>query len=84
MGQIVIDIPTRKHRHYVLRDAKRVKEILAALDATATAINDTSRVFTPDEVEDLEDLRDAEAAIAEYRRTGISYSLDEIRAEIGL
>ena len=37
-----------------------------------------------DRLEDDEDIRDADAAYAEYLQTGKSYSLDEIKAELGL
>ena len=37
-----------------------------------------------DRLEDDEDIRDADAAYAEYLKTGKSYTLDEIKAELGL
>lgn len=37
-----------------------------------------------DRLEDDEDIRDADAAYAEYLKTGESYSLEEIKAELGL
>lgn len=37
-----------------------------------------------DRLEDDEDIRDAEAAYAEYLKTGESYTLEEIEAELGL
>lgn len=37
-----------------------------------------------DWLEDQEDLRDAEAAYEEYLKNPVSYSLDEVKAELGL
>ena len=37
-----------------------------------------------DHLEDDEDIRDADAAYAEYLKTGKSYTLEEIEAELGL
>lgn len=37
-----------------------------------------------DRLEDDEDLRDAEAAYAEYLKNPVTYSLEEIKAELGL
>ena len=37
-----------------------------------------------DRLEDDEDIRDADAAYAEYLKTGVSYTLEEIKAELGL
>ena len=84
MGQIVIDIPSKAKRRYVLTDAKRADDLLTSLDATATRLkNDPAKLTRPQ----LEDIRDHEAAvksIEEMRRTGISYTLEELRQELGL
>ena len=37
-----------------------------------------------DQLEDDEDIRDADAAYAEYLKTGKSYTLEEIKTELGL
>ncbi len=84
MGQIVIDIPTNAKRRYVLTDKARAAELLADLDESATRIKNDEYKLTKQELEDIKDLRDAEKAMAEYRRTGISYSVDELRKEIGV
>lgn len=43
--------------------------------------------MTSEQIEQLEheeDVRDVKKALAEYERTGRSYSLEEIRSELGL
>lgn len=82
MGQIVIDIPTRAQRRYVLTDRKRASELLTSLEESAIRIKNSP--ISAEELEYLEDVRDIEKAVAEYRRTGKTYSWEEVEAEIGL
>lgn len=85
MGQIVIDIPTKAKRRYVLTDKKRTAELLDSVDESAVRVKGNS--LTPKEIEKLEydeDVRDIEKAMAEYRRTGKTYKWEDIEAEIGL
>lgn len=85
MGQIVIDIPTKAKRRYVLTDKKRTAELLDSLDESAVRVKTNS--LSPKEIEELEyqeDVRDIEKALAEYRRTGKTYKWDDIKDELGL
>lgn len=84
MGQIVIDIPTKAKRRYVLTDKARTAELLAELDQSALRVNGEPSKLTQQQIEDLKDLRDAKKAMAEYRRTGISYTIGELREKFGL
>ena len=82
MGQIVIDIPNRKTRRYVFTDAKRAEELLASLEKTAIRIkNDPA---SREELEYIEDVREVEKAMAEYKRTGKTHRLEDVKAELGL
>ena len=82
MGQIVIDIPTNAKRRYVLTDKARAAELLADLDTSAIRVK--GRAASIEELEYIEDVRDIEKALAEYRRTGKTYRWEDIEAEIGL
>ena len=87
MGQIVIEIPTKARRRYVVSEKSRVAELISALDASATRIKNEPAKLTRQQLEDLQDLEDiraSEEAMEEFRRTGISYSWQEIKAENGL
>ena len=82
MGQIVIDIPTRAKRRYVLTDKVRATELLTTLDESAIRIKNNP--VSIEELEYIEDVRDIERGLAEYRRTGKTYKWEDIKAEIGL
>jgi hypothetical protein len=84
MGQIVIDIPTKANRRYLLTDKERTAELLAELDQSALRVNGEPSKLTQQQIEDLKDLRDAKKAMDEYRRTGISFTVDELREKFGL
>lgn len=40
--------------------------------------------LTRQQLEDLKDGRSADRIVAEYRRTGVSYTVDELRKKYGL
>ena len=84
MGQIVIDIPSKAKRRYVVTDEKRADDLLADLDATATRVKNGSAKLTSQQLEDIRDHTAAVKSIDEMRRTGVSYTLDELRHELGL
>ncbi len=82
MGQIVIDIPTGAKRRYILTDKTRTAELIADLDASAIRVK--SAHLSREELEYIEDVRDIEQGLAEYRRTGKTYAWEDIEAELGL
>ena len=84
MGQIVIDIPSKAKRRYVVTDFKRAEELMTALDASATRIKNTPDKLTRQQLEDIRDHAAAVKNIEEMRRTGISYSVEDLRKEFGL
>lgn len=81
MGQIVIDIPTNAKRRYVLTDKASASKLLADLDESAIRLTGKESI---EELEYIEDVRDIERGLAEYRRTGKTYKWEDIEAEIGL
>ncbi len=84
MGQIVIDIPTRAKRRYVLTDKVRATELLTSLDESATRVKSKAAKPTRQQIEDMRDYEAARQNFEEMRRTGISYSVDDLRKEFGL
>src|SRR5438477_6882848 len=84
MGQIVIDIPSNAKRRYVVTDSKRAEDLLSALDATATRVKNTPAKLTRQQLEDIRDHEAAVKNIEEMQRTGISYTVDDLRKEFGL
>ncbi len=79
MGQIVIDIPTNKRRHYALADPDAADALLEELDSSAVRLKKGSEGLTRQQLQDLEDGRSADRIVADYRRTGVSYTVDELR-----
>ena len=84
MGEIVIKIPSNKKRRYVLADSKRAEELISALDISAVRVKESPAKLTRQQLQDFRDGQAADRSLAEMRRTGISYSLDEIKKELGL
>lgn len=84
MGQIVIDIPNKKERRYVVTDAKQADELLSALDLSAIRVKSNPPKMTRQQIEEMRDVAAAKRNIAEMRRTGVSYTVDELRKELGL
>jgi hypothetical protein len=82
MGQIIIDIPTRANRRYIITDRARSAELLTHLEDSAVRVADG--LPSGDESDYLEDVRDIERAMAEYERTGKTYKWQDIKIELGL
>lgn len=82
MGQIVIDIPNKKTRRYVFTDAKRAEELLTTLESTAIRVKNDP--VSQEELEYIEDVRDVEKALEEYKRTGKTHRWEDVKAELGL
>ena len=84
MGQIVIDIPTNKKRRYALADAAKANALLDQLDSSAVRVKKAPAKLSRQQTEDVKDGRSADRVVAEFRRTGISYTVDELRKKYGL
>ncbi len=82
MGQIVIDIPTKAKRRYVVTDKAGAAKLLASLEESAIRVKGDEA--TIEELEYIEDVRDIEEAMAEYRCTGKTYRWEDIKAKLGL
>lgn len=72
-GELLARAAYSNERTLVTRNGKPVAAIVSAQDLKALQA-----------YEDEEDIRDADAAMKEYERTGISYSLAEIAKEFSL
>lgn len=84
MGQIVIDIPSKKERRYLVTDAKKADELLSALELLAIRVKSNPAKMTRQQIEEMRDVAAAKRNIEEMRRTGVSYTVDELREELGL
>ena len=82
MGQITIDIPSKRRRRYVVTDMRAADELISALERSAVEIKNGA--LTADQVEDLEDAADVRKAIDEYRRIGKTYAWEDVKKELGL
>lgn len=84
MGQIVIDIPTNKKRHYALADVEAADALLVELDSSAVRPKHGAEKLTRQQLQDIEDGKSADRVVANYRRTGVSYTVDDLRKRYGL
>ena len=80
MGQIVIDIPNRANRRYNMERADDARELLRVLDEI---LRDPAKL-TRQQMQDLRDGMRAKRVLAEMKRTGESYSVENLREEFGL
>ncbi len=84
MGQIVIDIPTRKTRRYVLSNVAEAEALLETLEDSAVRLRNNRAKLTRQQMEDIRDGQSADRVVAEYERTGVSYTVDDLRKKFGL
>lgn len=84
MGQIVIDIPSNKKRRYVVTDSKQAETLLSTLDSSAVRLKANSTKLSRQQLQDLRDGRAADRAIDDMRRTGVSYTVEDLRKKYGL
>ncbi len=76
MGQIIIEIPKRVIHRFRL-DSKQAADLISYLE-------DTAEPITNNPAEDAKDISDAQKSLAEYLRTGKSFSWQSIKAELNL
>lgn len=84
MGQIVIDIPSKKNRHYLLADADEAEALIDSLDDTAVRLKNPRTGRSKQQIEDLSDGRSADRVVADYERTRESHTVDELRKRFGI
>ena len=80
----MIDIPTNAKRRYLLTDKARTAELLTVLEESATRIKNKPAGLTRQELEDIRDYEAARQNFEEMRRTGVSYTVDDLREKYGL
>ena len=80
MGQIVIDIPNKTNRRYNLDKSDQARTLLQFLDHLLSK----NRTLTQQQMQDLKDGIESDLALDEMRRTGKTYSVDQLREEFGL
>ncbi|MBA2735865.1 MAG: hypothetical protein H0U50_03650 [Pyrinomonadaceae bacterium] len=79
MGQIIIEIPNKINRRYRIENAEFAAEVIAKLETSA------QRAKNPNlSTEDEADIRAGKKALAEFKKTGESYTVDEMRRELGV
>jgi len=87
MVEIIVKAPRRKNRSYVFSSDTEAERFVKMLEKKAILVREDRPRSTRSQIEHLEyeeDVRDVKKALAEYKRTGRSYTLEEIKAELGL
>lgn len=84
MGEIIIEVPDTATRRYRLSNKASVRSIIAALDASAIRVKADAKKLTKRQVQDDLDYRSAIKNVAEMKRTGEFYTVDDLRAEFNL
>ena len=79
MGQITIEVPQRIKRNYRITDRDFAEKFLSDLEKFE-GLAENKKLSA----EDVEDIKEAKKSLAEFRRTGESYSVNELREEFGL
>jgi len=81
MGEIIIKIPSNRKRRYLVTDSGRAEELIDGLERSALRIKNDSELLSPRQLEDLRDYKAAQRSLSEMRRTGVSYTVAELRKE---
>ena len=87
MGQIVIDIPSKKTRRFVVTDEKRAERLLSTLEETAITVKGNPPKLTKKQLDSLRDQEEIERASRSwenYQRSGKGYTVDDLRKKYGL
>lgn len=79
MGQITIEVPQKVKRSYRIADREAAEKLLSELEKSKMAAKNKKL-----SAEDLEDVKEAKKALAEYERSGESYTLAEMREQHNL
>lgn len=84
MGEIIIKIPSKKKRRYVVTDSSRADALIDVLEHSAVRVKNDSASLSPRQLEDIRDYEAAQRNLDEMKRSGVSYTVDELREEFGL
>lgn len=79
MGQITIEVPQKIKRNYRITDRDFAEKFMSDLE-NFEGLAENKKLSA----EDVEDIKEAKKSLAEFRRTGESYSVNELREEFGL
>ena len=82
MGEIIVKIPSRTNRQYVVTDKADAERLLEAIDAIAVQVK--SNPASREDLDYAEDVRDIRAALSELRRTGKTHKWSDAKADLGL
>lgn len=82
MGQIVIQIPGNRRRRYEILTSEAANQLLEALESSAERL--AANPLSDAEIDDLSDVIASDLALMEIARTGITYPLAQVKAELGL
>ncbi len=82
MGQIVIEIPDRKSRRFVLADKKLADVLIVTLERSAVPVK--RNPATIEELEEAADIADIKKAVTELRKTGKIHKWDDVKVELGI
>ena len=67
-----------------MRDASQVATLLDTLDESAIRLKSKTSKLTRQQLEDIRDGEAAMRSLEEMQRTGVSYTVDELRKKFGL
>jgi len=84
MGQILIDIPSNKTRRFLITTREQADVLLKVLEDIGIPVKANPARLSRQKLEDLQDYRDGKKALEEMRRTGVSFTVDELREKYGL
>ena len=82
MGEIVIKIPAKKNRRYVIDSAADAERLIDALDRSAVRVKDDPA--SAEDLEFIEDVRDVREAVEEFQRSGKTHRWEDVKADLGL
>ncbi len=87
MGQIVIDIPSKKTRRFAVTDERSAEMLLSSLEETAIPVKGNHPKLTKKQLDSLRDQQEIERASRSwenYQRDGKGYTVDELRKKYGV
>lgn len=84
MGEIIIKIPSNKKRRYVVTDVNRADALIDTLDRSALRVKNDPAPLSRQRIENLRDHEAAQRNLDEMRKTGVSFTVEDLRREFGV